>query len=370
MRKLKVLMIAPASTHPGGITSVMTTWRAAGLETYVDVDEIATSAMDDPKLKQAMQALGAYFRVLRATHLARVPPDVVHIHFSSHGSLYRKLIAAWIVRSARIPYIAHLHSGGFERWAQQRRVHTVATRSLLSSAASVVVLADRWQLPASQAGAKDVTVLPNTIPPKLHVELQKVAAERTYQAGYRRPVTLLYYGRWAPIKGLDIVAAALREHGEGLPDLKLRLWGNGDRSWLERTFSNLPCGTVEIRGWLDDASKISELENASVLLYPSRSEGFGQTLLEAMAAGIRILASDAGAIPDVLSTYPDAARRIFPVDDTVAFAHGLRELVCDVPGSAATMMPLPRRFQPAPVLQMLVSTYQRVSCPSSDTRIN
>jgi glycosyltransferase involved in cell wall biosynthesis len=78
-------------------------------------------------------------------------------------------------------------------------------------------------------------------------------------------------------------------------------------------------------GWLDDARRDAVLRGASALAYPSRYEGFGLPPLQAMAAGVPVVATDAGALVEVLG---DAALLV-PVGDPAALAEGLATVLAD-----------------------------------------
>jgi glycosyltransferase involved in cell wall biosynthesis len=78
-------------------------------------------------------------------------------------------------------------------------------------------------------------------------------------------------------------------------------------------------------GWVDGAQRDALLKEATVFAYPSLYEGFGIPPLEAMAAGTPVVASDAGALPEVLG---DAARLV-PAGDEEALAGALGQLVED-----------------------------------------
>jgi glycosyltransferase involved in cell wall biosynthesis len=85
---------------------------------------------------------------------------------------------------------------------------------------------------------------------------------------------------------------------------------------------------VRLMGRLPDDDLAVVLSRAAVLVSPSRAEGFGLPVLEAMAAGVPVVSSDAPALEEV----GGGATRTVPVGDVAALA----EALADVLGSAAT----------------------------------
>jgi glycosyltransferase involved in cell wall biosynthesis len=76
-------------------------------------------------------------------------------------------------------------------------------------------------------------------------------------------------------------------------------------------------------GWVDDATLSGLLHGAAVLAYPSVYEGFGFPPLQAMAAGVPVVATRAGALPEVLGDAAD----LVPVGDPEALAGALGRLL-------------------------------------------
>ena len=101
-------------------------------------------------------------------------------------------------------------------------------------------------------------------------------------------------------------------------DLHLRLLIVGQMGWGEQAFSEALAqvpeavrARIECRGFVDEQQRIRLLRGASLLVYPSVYEGFGLPPLEAMAAGIPVVATTAGSLPEILG---DAALLVAPGD--------------------------------------------------------
>jgi glycosyltransferase involved in cell wall biosynthesis len=126
-----------------------------------------------------------------------------------------------------------------------------------------------------------------------------------------------------------LVSAFGRLAGENR-SLRLVLAGaNGDdRQPIERAIERLPAdaqGRVLLTGYVHDADRSWLLHNARVLAYPSLDEGFGFPLLDAMQAGVPIVASAAGSIPEVAG---DAAL-LGDARDAAGLASNLRAALFD-----------------------------------------
>ncbi|HUK19304.1 MAG TPA: glycosyltransferase family 4 protein [Bryobacteraceae bacterium] len=114
--------------------------------------------------------------------------------------------------------------------------------------------------------------------------------------------TVLSVGRFYRRKRLDVLLRAAAGLRERIPELALRIVGNGPcAANLHRLAGELRLGSTVT--WLGDISRsqlAQEYNGASVFCLPSVQEGFGIVLLEAMAAGKPIVAARAAAIPEVV----------------------------------------------------------------------
>jgi phosphatidylinositol alpha-mannosyltransferase len=144
--------------------------------------------------------------------------------------------------------------------------------------------------------------------------------------------TVLFLGRHEERKGLEVLLEAVA----GLPrDVRVWVAGDGpDTDRLVRRTSGDP--RIEWLGRISDAEKASRLRGATVYCAPSlRGESFGVVLLEAMAAGTPIVASDLAGYRRVAR--PDLDAVLAPPGDPVALARCLTEVLAE-PDRAATLV--------------------------------
>lgn len=142
--------------------------------------------------------------------------------------------------------------------------------------------------------------------------------------------TIFYVGRLEKRKGVKFLLKAVKELSLTIPDLKLIIAGDGpDRMQLERyAFENdIP---AEFVGRISEDEKLRYLHGAHVFCSPARyGESFGIVLLEAMAAGIPVVAGDNPGYTGVMSG--TGAISLLDPSNTTEFARRLYIMLNDEP---------------------------------------
>jgi glycosyltransferase involved in cell wall biosynthesis len=135
-----------------------------------------------------------------------------------------------------------------------------------------------------------------------------------------RPVAL-FVGVLERYKGVDVLAEAWRRAAPRVPDATLHLVGRGTRA-------DVPAGLVaelpEQTRWteaLATAEVARAMDDATVLVLPSRSEGLGRVLVEAYCRGRGVVASDVGGIRDLVTNGHEGL--LVPPGDAAALADAL-----------------------------------------------
>jgi glycosyltransferase involved in cell wall biosynthesis len=181
---------------------------------------------------------------------------------------------------------------------------------------AVIAAVDRFVVPSEYAAGQSallglpadrIEVLRHYLPAEAFAERSR-AAEGEYA---------LVAARLAPEKGIDLAIEAA-----ALADIPLRVAGEGPEEAKLAEQAALIGAPVEFTGRLDEAELRRELAGAAVLLMPSRYHEFSPySALEAMAAGVPVIASSLGGLPELIG-----AERCVPPGDPHRLAARMRSL--------------------------------------------
>jgi phosphatidylinositol alpha-mannosyltransferase len=241
--------------------------------------------------------------------------DVLHLHEPNAPSL--SMLA---LQAAEGPIVATFHTSttksltlsvfqGILRPYHEKIVGRIAVSDL----------ARRWQM---EALGSDAVEIPNG------VDVDSFATAPLLD-GYPRPGrSVLFLGRFdEPRKGMNVLLRALPGLVEAFPDVEVMVVGRGDEAELASEAGEL-ARHLRFLGLVDDAEKASAMRSADVYCAPNTGgESFGIVLVEAMAAGTTVVASDLDAFRRVLED--GEAGRLVPVDDAAALAAALVEMLRD-----------------------------------------
>jgi glycosyltransferase involved in cell wall biosynthesis len=144
--------------------------------------------------------------------------------------------------------------------------------------------------------------------------------------GLQRPF-LLSVTNFKPHKNTGELIEAVRLLRRSMPDLQLGIIGANPRGFAEQhgTTEQLAREGVHILGYLDDGLVDQLMSSATVFVYPSRYEGFGFPVVEAMRNGAPVVSSDAASLPELGG---DAVVYVHP-GDPEALARTLAEVSMD-----------------------------------------
>lgn len=316
-----MILLGPALDVRGGVSSVERLILAHAPE-EVHIRHIATMR-DGGMLRKLVVFIVAIVRLKWLLLTQRV--DLIHIHFASRASTWRKSLLALVARWFRKPYILHAHGAEFhEFYPKQPRVLQQWIVSMLRNSRCLIAVSERWRqfyLDISGLPPERVVVLPNPI-----------SVPETYPSRRdRSAVTFLFLGRMENRKGPLRAVQALH----ALPDAlrqraHLVLAGDGDVEGVRREVSRLGLERqVTVMNWVSAEQRNTLLASADAFVLPSLNEGLPMGVLEAMSWGLPIIASPVGGIPEVVQDGYNGF--LVPPTDIPALASAMQKLVEDEP---------------------------------------
>lgn len=243
--------------------------------------------------------------------------DVVHIHEPGTPSL-----GMHALRNADVPVVATFHSA-MDR-SSVRVLTAPLVRPLLERIAGRIAVSNEARRTLVEHHAGDAVVIPNGV----YTEMFRNADPKSEWEQTPQSPVIVFLGRLdEPRKGLPIFAGAIPAVLQRFPKARFLVAGRGDADSLAPLLKTHPDNVV-LLGEISDAEKASLLKGATIYVAPQTGgESFGIVLVEAMAAGTTVVASDIPAFAAVLDG--GNAGELFTNGSSESLAHRLSALLED-----------------------------------------
>ena len=321
-----VLILGPQTPMTGGMASVIDDLRRSDLTRSYRLQTLntgKTTRQGRSFLRGAAAQASLLWRLIRKTFSLR--PKLVHIHTCSGMTFWRDCANAATVRLMGRPVVWHIHGGRFVRFAESCGPLGLAVmQRALESAAAVVVLGRQWreQLKSFAPRAR-FRVVPNG-----------VSLTTTPTARENQTQRFLFMGHLGSEKGAaDLIRAVELAAAQGHTlqvDLAgaQRAPGQFDALHEQVAAAGL-ADSVRFVGVLTGSAKRRALASATALVLPSYIEAMPISILEAMAAGRPVIASDVGSVNEIVTDGVEG----FLIDpgDTDSLAAAMIQLAGDPP---------------------------------------
>ena len=220
-----------------------------------------------------------------------------------------------------------IHSGRLARLANQLLITNAAHRSaaIITPSRTTAEEVGR-RFPSSGARIQPIA---EAASPRFGPD-RNPAAEVAWQRYFGiRPPYFLYLGQWKPYKNVPLLIEAFVRVVAQRPDVQLVVAGHDPRyPEVTAARSRLPAGSLVLPGHLPDDAVADLYRGAVAVVMPSRAEGFGLPVLEAMACGVRVVCSDLS----VLRELADGVAIFCDPESVDAFAAGMLAALSPPPG--------------------------------------
>lgn len=364
-RPLRILHVGPVPAVPsGGIAAYLlgllqAPWPEGyafrAVDTFVPVVYI--------RFRLLRPLLTLFFLARLWTQLWIWRPAIVHIHSPDYTAFWEKGLLLWWCHAAGCRTVMHLHGGTFEQFLQGLGPRGGGwARRVFAHADRIIVLSRAWCPAVARFAPHDkLDVVPNAI--------DVAAFARPEPAPRRDGSRILFLGMLSGRKGLQELQDALLALRD-VPwsvDVAGGEEGYGERARWEASFKAAGLADrVHFHGPVYGAAKVRLLHGDGIFVLPSRSESFGIANLEAMAAGMAVVSTRVGAVPEYLDHGVQGL--LVPPGDVAALAAALRLFLGDADlrtrcGAAARVRA--QDFDWTHVVQQLVAVYDAALAPTS-----
>jgi len=334
---MRVLMVSDVYfPRVNGVSTSMETFRRCLVDEGVDVRIVAPRYGDEPEEPGVIRVAGrrlpndpedrlvSWRGMRRAVREAAADCDLIHVQtpFVAH---YAGVAAA---RDLRLPVLTTYHTL-FEEYLQyyvpflpahwSRGLARRFSRSQCNAVDTVVVPSSAMARRLGEYGVtKPLRILPTGIPLDRYAKGDGAAFRASRGIAPDQPLAL-YVGRVAQEKNIGFLLEALVQAHRRCPEAMLLITGEGPAmADLKRQAAQLGLSeSVRFLGYLDRARELPDCyAAANVFVFASRTETQGLVLLEAMAAGLPVIALSAMGTTDILE---GAAGAMVPRDDPANF---------------------------------------------------
>lgn len=281
-------------------------------------------------------------------------PDVIHMQTAAGNlALITGLLARWHRIPSLLKYTADLvaqkatledflptgnRKQRFQAWIHQLRnegfqrlLFTLYTAIWATTPAFRDRLVNHYQVPPAKA-----LLWPNFIDLRAYTAIAQRRTQSSSAAKNSQDrMELLTVARLFPVKGLDVYLRALAQLAD-LP-IRTRIVGSGSATYqhhLEALAAELGLSDrIEFTGAIAPEQVAAAYATADLFILPSRREPFGIVLIEAMAAGVPIVASNVDGIPNVVQAdgrtdgQASCSALLVPPEDADQLAIAIRRLI-------------------------------------------
>lgn len=294
---IKLLLASPKGNVSGGIAR----WTEHVLNYYEEQasSEIQLSFFNTARRKQAphnqikriYKAVIEYPSLILGLYKILRTKDFDILHFTSSASLglLRDILFIKVAKLNKTKAIIHFRFGRTPQILKNKNWECILLKYVVSIADKAIFIDTPSYESMRINGFHSIELLPNPISPNVNAIVNKLGSIE------REPRSILFVGHCYKEKGVYELVEACKQ----ISSVKLKLVGS-IQSNIKEDLLEMGGGLVTIVGEEPYEKIIEDMLRCDIFILPSYTEGFPNVILEAMACGCSIIATNVGAIPEML----------------------------------------------------------------------
>ena len=221
---------------------------------------------------------------------------IIHIHCASRGSFMRKAIYLMLGKLLGKKTILHIHGGEFKIFYNNAPKLQGFIKYILRKADVLIVLSSQWQVYFDELVGYPKSVIVNN---PINLPASQPVVQRSF------PLKMLYLNRIYQAKGIYDLMEVFMENRTVLEGkINLLIAGDGENEIVRQYIDRNQLGEIiNFVGWVSGNQKDALIQESDFFALTSYNEGLPMSILEAMAFGKPILATEVGGIPQIV--HPD-----------------------------------------------------------------
>lgn len=326
MEKVKLLLVAPVPPPYGGIGN----WVLLMKKYLADKDEIELVDIINTAPKQrGLDGRSLFDRVFgQGVEMLRLRskmkkiikeknPTVVHITTSGQLAIIRDIFFLKLLKQKNIRSVYHIRFGRVPELAEKNTTEWKLLKRALKLATVVMTIDQNTQ---------------NTLETQLPLDKSVLVANPFVTKNtekYTNAVTskiVIFLGWCVKTKGIEELLSAWISIESQYPDWVLKIVGPYDTEYQKELEQKYHSNSIVFEGEKEHEEALDILSKSEVFILPSYTEGFPNAVLEAMSLGKPIIATDVGAIAEMLS---DNSGVVIPPKDADAIKQALIKILDD-----------------------------------------
>ena len=310
----KILLLGPLPPTVGGITTFITGILDSDLNKKYRLITFGTERPTVGIVRDVSDYTVVFqiglFRLIKSivwtiSHLLAFPfalfknrPDIVHVCTASYWSFWENTMYVLIAETLSKKTFFHIHGGGFDEfYKNSNRLVKFLIGKILNLPDTVIVLSSTWKrIFANFVPENKIAVLEN------FVDFSRYSKFKREANPSKDIITVLFVGGvGAKEKGLYDVLKAIPVVIKRCENILFLVVACSTVKKLNTIHRKEEIAShTRFLGYLHGDEKIRVFTESDIFILPSYSEGFPITMLEAMAAGLPVIATSVGAIPEVI----------------------------------------------------------------------
>lgn len=344
-------MLSTDLNGQGGVASVVSVYRGSDSIANWPIVFVATHCSGS-YLDKVLVFLKSF--IFCAQTMFKGEVDLVHVHTSSRASFWRKSLFIVMAFFFKIKVVFHLHSSEFYEFYFQEcgSVRKKYIRWILKKVDRVIVLSCQWKFIISEiCDVNKISVVYNPI-----CSVDDVSFVRTGN-------DLLFLGRLGNKKGIYILLQAIALLKDRFPEIVLKCGGDGELEKVKQYARELGISkNVLVLGWVSGEEKTQLLMQSAVYVLPSFNEGLPMGILEAMSAGLPVVSTTVGGIPDAINDGVEGF--LVEPGEPTALADAIRKLIlspqCRAEMGRSGRQKVEKFFLPEKVIPQVLAIYKEL----------